>query len=354
MPKGIPLDLTNVRFTRLTAIRLHETNSNKHRVWQCLCECGATVYATVQNLQRGKVKSCGCLKREGLPTRMTHGHSRRGDASGTYSCWQSMRARCNRPSHPSYPTFGGRGITVCKRWMTFENFLADMGVRPRSLQIARLDNDGNFEPKNCKWATVSEKGLDKRTTSKYTVNGITKSFRGWADHLGINRATLFERMQKWTLEKALTTPAQRSKGLAKPRYGRNWAKSRRAAMKAANGTCQRCKKAKAVHIHHKLPVRYFAKPEDAHFPQNLMAVCRPCHKKEHEEMAARFPLLDTLESERNFTRRDNRGLKRFITWRGQTKTAAEWGRSVGNRYPSQYVINRLRRYPFEKAMEPFN
>lgn len=237
MPRGAALDLTNVRFTRLVAIRLYETDHNKHRVWECRCDCGTTVYATVQNLKRGKVKSCGCLRRDinANPLAVSHGHSRRGDISGTYSCWQSMRSRCNRPSHPNYSTFGGRGIKVCERWNEFENFLADMGERPENLQIARIDNDGNFEPGNCKWVTASEKGFNKLNTRKYTVGGVTKSFRGWAEYLGINRTTLFERMQKWPLEQALTTPARRPKGLAKPHYGRNWPRSRRAAMKRAGG-----------------------------------------------------------------------------------------------------------------------
>jgi HNH endonuclease len=353
MPKGIPLDLTNVRFTRLTAISLHGTNVNKHRVWECLCDCGATVYATVQNLQRGKVKSCGCLKREGLPTRMTHGHSRRGDASGTYSCWQSMRARCNRPSHPNYSTFGGLGITICERWRKFENFLADMGERPTGLQIGRIDTSGNFDLENCKWETVSEKGLNKRTNHRMTANGMTKTFGQWAEHLGIGRVSLWERLQKWPLEKALTTPKPTLGKSEKTSYGSNWSSAKRTALRRANGVCQICKKAKSpLHVHHKIPIRYFKNPEDGNYPGNLMPVCHKCHVKEHKEMESRYPLLDTIPFEVT-ARRSRRDIRRFITWRGQTKTLSEWAKLLPDkRFPGQFLWKRLKTYPLDKAMEP--
>ena len=265
-----------------------------------------------------------------------------------------MKARCYCETHPVYPRYGGVGIKVCERWLTFTNFLADMGERPEGMEIDRKDTCGDYTPDNCKWSTLEEKGSNRKTNRWLTANGETRTLKQWEEYLGLDHVSLWERLKKWPIEKALTTPKFIPALKPKARYGGNWVTARKAAMQAAGGNCQRCKKAKAVHVHHKLPVRYFAKPEDANFPQNLMAVCRPCHKLEHKEMSERFPLLDILEGNRKVTRRDNRGLKRFITWQGQTKTAAEWGRSIGNPYPSQYVINRLRRYPFEKAMEPFS
>ena len=353
MPKGTPFDLTGIRFTKLVAIRLHGTNHNKHRVWECLCDCGKTVYPTAQGLYSGKTKSCGCWRPE-RPAK--HGFTRRtARVSSTYYCWTAMRDRCNNANNPAYTTFGGRGIKVCDRWDEFPNFLTDMGERPQGLQIERIDKDGNFQPGNCKWATVSEKGFNKRTNTKYTVRSITKSFGQWAEHLGIERSTLWERMQKWPLEKALTTPPWRpTERLAQPKYGSNWYRARNAAMKRSGGICQRCKKAKAVHVHHRMPARYFKKPEDANFADNLMAVCHRCHTKEHKEMEAKFPLLDIIPFEKT-ARRSRRDIRRWITWRGHTKTLTEWARLIPDkRFPVQFLGKRLRVYPLDKAMEPLN
>lgn len=347
------LNLAGQRFGRLTAISPVPNYKHLHRGWECLCDCGNTVTVRVQQLRAGKTQSCGCLRRDNPPT-LSHGHTRRGKVTPTYSCWQAMCARCHNPNHPNYKQFGAQGIIVCERWSVFENFLADMGEKPGGLQIERLDNAGNYEPENCRWANRSEKGFNNRASRKYTVNGITKSFGQWAEHLGIGRVSLWERLKKWPLDKALTTPPQRPKEpLPKTRYGNNWYGARRAALKRAKGKCERCKKTKTgLHIHHKIPIRYFKKPEDGNFLANLMAVCHPCHTKEHEEMATRFPLLDTIGFE-NSARRSRRDIRRFITWRGHTKTLTEWGRIIPDkRYPVQWLSARLRRYPLDQAMEP--
>jgi hypothetical protein len=105
-----------------------------------------------------------------------------------------------------------------------------------------------------------------------------------------------------------------------------------------------------------MPVRYFKKPEDSNFADNLMAVCDSCHTKEHAEMAARFPLLDTIGfGFEDSARRSRRDIRRWITWRGQTKTLTEWGKMIPNKKcPVQWLSTRLRRMPLEKAMEPLN
>ena len=117
-----------------------------------------------------------------------------------------MRGRCNNPNNEDYPNYGGRGITVCERWMHyFENFLEDMGRRP-SLKhsIERIDNNGNYEPLNCKWATKKEQNRNKRNVRSLTVNGVTKLICEWGDGLGVKSHTILGRIKRgWSLEDAV-------------------------------------------------------------------------------------------------------------------------------------------------------
>lgn len=126
----------------------------------------------------------------------------------TYQCWCDMRDRCNNPKHPRYARYGGRGIKVCQRWGSFENFVLDMGLKPAGMTIERIDNNGNYTPKNCKWATYREQNKNKVTTTTYTYKGKTQTIEEWAAEYGMGRTTLSNRIHRdgRTIAEALEQP----------------------------------------------------------------------------------------------------------------------------------------------------
>ena len=136
-----------------------------------------------------------------------HGYRPRGKMSPTYHAWTSMRERCESPTCRSWLGYGGRGIKICLRWKEFPNFLADMGPKPTGKSLDRINNEGNYEPSNCRWATPKEQANNIRTNNLISFNGVTQSLSLWAEAVGIKRTTLRMRLTKsgWSIEKTLTT-----------------------------------------------------------------------------------------------------------------------------------------------------
>ena len=132
------------------------------------------------------------------PRHGRHGHARKGSVSVEYSTWNAMMARCFNPSLKFFERYGGRGITVCDRWMQFENFLADMGPRPSALHsIDRYpDKNGNYEPGNCRWATRKEQARNTRQTVMLTIDGVTQCMTDWANVSGVGVSTISFRLKK--------------------------------------------------------------------------------------------------------------------------------------------------------------
>lgn len=159
MPKNM-LDLIGKRFGKLVVKEKGPYVSGTTR-WLCVCDCGTEKFVGSQNLRNGSTKSCGCFRKQHLrESRTIHGYTK----TRTYRSWSQMKNRCGNPNYINYSSYGGRGIKVCERWENFENFLEDMGERPLGKSLDRIDVDGDYEPNNCRWATLEEQAQNKRKT----------------------------------------------------------------------------------------------------------------------------------------------------------------------------------------------
>lgn len=211
------IDHTGHRFHRLLVISRAE-NDHYGTNWNCLCDCGKSCKVRGVNLRNDAVKSCGCTVREASSERATtHGMSNTVE----WQAWNSMRRRCEKPTHKMYHRYGGRGITVCERWLTFEGFYADMGKRPsKKHSLERIDNDGNYEPANVKWATQVEQQNNKSTSLNLTWQGRTQTLTEWSRELGIVENTLRARLRKgWTVEEFfLRSVIKRAPAGSHPKY----------------------------------------------------------------------------------------------------------------------------------------
>jgi len=212
MQKSIPAnvrDLTGKVFGRLTVVGYENTLPNGRTQWKCLCECGEYSYPITSSLNGGTTVSCGCYRIQRIKeAQTTHGAKSGKKRTSEYRSWESAKRRCSNKSSPAYPDYGGRGIKVCERWCSFENFIADMGPKPTPKHtLDRINNDKGYEPGNCRWATRAEQSLNRRVNRLVSYQGKTLCIAEWSRELGMSRHVLARRLNLgWSAELAFTTP----------------------------------------------------------------------------------------------------------------------------------------------------
>jgi hypothetical protein len=197
------------KFNRLEAVRFVGMQGSG-QLWEFKCDCGGSKTILMKNVEKGITGSCGCLHHEMLLRRNTkHGQNTRANRHPMYGVWCGMLARCHNPNRKSYPDYGGRGITVCERWHTFQNFFDDMSATyQRGLMIERVDNEKGYCPENCVWETRKVQNNNKRNVRRITFNGKTLTRQEWANEIGGNERIITTRLRRgWSEERAVSTPA---------------------------------------------------------------------------------------------------------------------------------------------------
>jgi hypothetical protein len=200
MPKKTP-DLIGRRFGKLQVIK---TVPITKIGWLCMCDCGnEKIIGNAHNLTSGGTTSCGCFA---LASRTTHGLTK----SRAYVIWKGMHQRCGNPNSEGYENYGGRGIKIDPRWGRFENFLADMGHPPARFTLEREDNNGNYEPGNCRWANYKDQLNNRRSNHVIEAFGKRQSLARWCDEYAMPFNTLKNRIYRggMTPEEALSMPRQ--------------------------------------------------------------------------------------------------------------------------------------------------
>lgn len=208
VPTNLPRfkNLLGKRFTRLSVTGYLGMNASKRRrhLWQCVCDCGTVVVATTQCLAAGQATSCGCRTREiNLAKNTRHGMHKTAE----YRSWANAKQRCTNENISDYPSYGGRGISMCDEWSkSFEAFYRDMGTIPTdATSIERIDVNGNYEPLNCKWANAVEQASNTRRNVTFEHDGRSVTLSEWSRISGIARPTIAGRLRRgWSFADAIS------------------------------------------------------------------------------------------------------------------------------------------------------
>lgn len=189
-----------------------KTDRKKYSLYEC--SCGTRKEIRDDHVRYGYTQSCGCIKKTSAKESLEKAraaNTKHGMAgSSIYNIWRSMKERCNNPNQKFYSYYGGRGISVCDRWNTFENFYADMGDRPPGMTIDRINGNLGYSPENCRWATRAEQQANLRVNRRIEYNGLNLTLSQWSRVIGVHRNTITERLNAgWDIEKVLSTDKHR-------------------------------------------------------------------------------------------------------------------------------------------------
>jgi|ERR1700722_2476405 len=208
MPNKI--NLIGQKFNKLMVIELTDKKTFRQRVWKCVCDCGSFAYITSHQLNKSIKTDCGCGNSERISAaHVRHGHCKNKSSTTTYVSWQNMRARCLDSTNEHFNDYGGRGISICERWVcSFDNFLADMGERPKGMTLDRVITEGDYTPTNCRWATAKQQARNRRNNILIEIRGETKCLAEWCEIYGLNPDAILNRINQlgWALDEDLFKP----------------------------------------------------------------------------------------------------------------------------------------------------
>ena len=212
MQKYFPNEMIGNKYGKLTVVSTE--NQGKKTLLKCICDCGNVIIRPTYLIATKQIKSCGCLKSDAIKRYNASGqHSRSRLKDGRslhplYGTWFQMLSRCEKPNYNHYDRYGGRGIIVCKEWHDFWKFVEwsdSVGGRPKGFTLDRINNDGNYEPSNCRWADWRTQTTNKSSNVFLEYNGISKTMIEWCEELNIHPHTLQNRIQRgWSIERALS------------------------------------------------------------------------------------------------------------------------------------------------------
>lgn len=195
------IDITGKKYGDLTAL-YYIKRGRSGGVWICRCDCGNEKGIRSHALRTGATKSCGCKSSQYRGEKMIrHGHSKKRNRTREYSSWSAIISRCTNENDKFYSKYGGAGIFVCDRWLLFDNFLEDMGIRPQGTSIDRINNDDGYYKENCRWATRKEQQRNRSANRWFMFRGEMVIFVELCERFKINQSTVIARLKRgWGVE----------------------------------------------------------------------------------------------------------------------------------------------------------